>query len=120
MQSRFKLFVKDIAIALGLVIALCAGTITKAPAAEVTVLPKMIGCTADGKYRVFGVQGKPGDVLYQEQVRGQWYQWTDVDLYNNLPHLRREDVDGKTYVCDQSVCFTADDGYVVGAAPFAH
>jgi hypothetical protein len=119
MKSRFKQILQDLAGALAICVTLLAGTAVKAHANEVTVLPKMIGCTADGYYRVFGVQGQPGDVLYQQQIRGQWYQWTDIDLYNNLPHVRKEDVDGTTYRCDQSVCFTAD-GYVIGAAPLEH
>jgi hypothetical protein len=116
MQSRFNLFLKDLLGALALAIILVAGT-TQTHAAELTVLPKMIGCTADGKYRVFDLHGQPGDVLYQAQIRGQWYQWTDVDLYNNLPHVRAEDIDGRTYRCDNAVCFTAD-GWVIGAAPW--
>lgn len=117
MQSRFKLFLKDLLSVLVLMIILVAGT-AHVRAAEVTVLPKMTGYTTDSKYRVFDLQGQPGDVLYQEQINNQWYQWTDVDLYNNLPHVRREDVDGRTYRCDQSVCFTAD-GFVMAAAPLS-
>ena len=115
MQSRFKQVMLDVLGAAALCLVLVLST-AKAHAEEVTVLPKKIGCTVDGYYRVFGIQGQPGDVLYQQQINGQWYQWTDIDLYNNLPHVRREDVDGKTYRCDQSVCFTAG-GYVMGAAP---
>lgn len=117
MQSRLKQFSLDVLGALALCVVLVLGT-ARAHAQERVVLPKMVACTADGKYRVFDLQGRPGDVLYQEQIRGQWYQWTDVDLYNNLPHVQKEDVDGATYRCDQAVCFTTD-GWVIGAAPLA-
>lgn len=116
MSSSFVESIKSLLGALVLGVILVAGTV-QVHAADVTVLPKMVGCTTDGKYRVFDLHGQPGDVLYQEQIRGQWYQWTDVDLYNNLPHVRAEDVDGLTYRCDNAVCFTAD-GWVVGAAPW--
>jgi hypothetical protein len=117
MPSRSKQILLDLVGVLALAIALLAATVSAH--AETLVLPKIIGCTADGKYKVYELTGGPGQTLFAEKINGQWYLWTDIDLYNHLPHLKKSDVDLMTYFCDQSVCYTTD-GFVVGAAPLEH